>query len=210
MDSDSKHSSTSQNNIQMITQTVLDEDSISNASESLATSLAAEILSINSKTKMKTIMKARSNDCYKITLSKIVKKKINNKFIYKEKKIPINFYETNSNPGTTIRDAITGEYWHGYKVGKIDHEDLFYKTAYCVGDALRPGEKLCDNREPQFLYFSNPESYERHFKVVMSTERKEKWLTKYLKAKDRESRKRADYVKGEFHSANLQKTTIIK
>tara|TARA_Y100000992_G_scaffold147573_1_gene98308 strand:+ start:2196 stop:2825 length:630 start_codon:yes stop_codon:yes gene_type:complete len=209
MDSDSKHSQTSQNNIKMVMEPIFDEDSISNTNESLATSLA-EVLTINSKTKMKTIMKARPHDCYKISVTKKLKKKVKDRFIYKEKNIPIYFYETSSNPGAPIRDAITGEYWYGYKVGKVDHEELFYKTAYCVGDALRPGEKLCDNREPQFLYFSNPESYERHFKVMMSTERKEKWLTTYLKAKDRESRKRADYVKGDYHSANLQKTTIIK
>ena len=118
MDSDSKHSSTSKNNVQMITEPVFDEDSISNTNESLATSLA-EILSINSKTKMKTILKARSHDCYKINVTKIVKKKMKNRFIYKEKKIPIYFYETSSNPGAPIRDAITGEYCYGYKVGKI-------------------------------------------------------------------------------------------
>ena len=49
MDSDSKHSQTSHNNIQMVMEPIFDEDSISNTNESLATSLA-EVLTINSKT----------------------------------------------------------------------------------------------------------------------------------------------------------------
>ena len=141
-------------------------------------------------TQIKKLKTKRHPDCYKIVRPQRVKQNIRykrksdgkwiNKKVVKIKNMPIYFYETNSNPGSTIRDAITGQYYHGYTVGKYKYEDQFYKTAYVVGDACKPNQKIGDNREPQFLYFMNPESYERHFKTTLSDERKELWYNNQM------------------------------
>ena len=119
-------------------------------------------------TQIKKLKTKRHPDCYKVMMQQRVKQNIRyknkdgkwvNKKVVKIKNMPVYFYETSSTPGSTIRDAITGQYYHGYTVGKYKYEDQFYKTAYCVGDACKPGQKIGDNREPQFLYFMNPESY---------------------------------------------------
>ena len=145
-------------------------------------------------TQIKKLKTKRHPDCYKVTILQRVKQNIRykrktdgkwiNKKIVKIKNMPVYFYETSSNPGSTIRDAITGQYYHGYTVGKYKFEDQFYKTAYCVGDACKPGQKIGDNREPQFLYFMNPESYERHFKTNLSNERKEKWYNNQIELRN--------------------------
>ena len=126
---------------------------------------------------------SRGADSYKIMVPRRIKRRKKGKVMYLTKRVPIYFYETNSTPGSIIRDAITGQYHYGYHVGKIDHEDQFYKTAYCVGDALKEGQKLGDNRDPQFLYFMNPESYERHFHIDLKPERKEKWYNLQIELK---------------------------
>jgi hypothetical protein len=140
-------------------------------------------------TQIKKIKTKRHPDCYKVVLPQKIKQRVRykdkdgkprQKTIVKVKQMPVYFYETSSNPGATIRDAITGQYYSGYNVGKAAHEDQFYKTAYVIGDACKPGQKIGDNREPQFLYFMNPESFERHFKISMNTERKEKWYNQQI------------------------------
>lgn len=128
---------------------------------------------------------SRGADCYKIMTMRRIKKRRKGKVYHTVKKVPLYFYETSSNPGSTIRDAITGQYHYGYLVGKAAHEDQFYKTAYCVGDALKPGQKLGDNKEAQFLYYMNPESYERHFHVSLTAERKEKWYNLQIELKNK-------------------------
>ena len=55
--------------------------------------------------------------------------------------------------GTNIRNAISGEYYYGYKVGTIK-EDLFYKTSVSTSET---------GNESVLLFFENPEQYERHF-----------------------------------------------
>lgn len=132
----------------------------------------------------KSIKSKRDNDCYKVFVEKKVKiNRKGKKPIYKWKKAPIYFYETNSNPGSVIRDAITGHYYTGYHTGKRLDEALFYSTAYCIGDACKPGQKIGDNRDAQFLYFANPESFERLFKRTLTAERKQRWLEEYQEAK---------------------------
>lgn len=141
-------------------------------------------------TQIKTLKTKRHPDCYKIIIPQRIKQNVryrrkeDGKFIQKKiiriKNMPVYFYETSSNPGSTIRDAITGQYYSGYTVGKYKYEDQFYKTAYVVGDACKPGQKISDTREPQFLYFMNPESYERHFKTSLSVDRKEKWYNNQI------------------------------
>ena len=144
-------------------------------------------------TQIKKLKTKRHPDCYKVMMQQRVKQNIRyknkdgkwvNKKVVKIKNMPVYFYETSSTPGSTIRDAITGQYYHGYTVGKYKYEDQFYKTAYCVGDACKPGQKIGDNREPQFLYFMNPESYERHFKTNLTIERKEKWYNNQVELRN--------------------------
>lgn len=144
-------------------------------------------------TQIKKLKTKRHPDCYKVMMQQRVKQNIRyknkdgkwvNKKVVKIKNMPVYFYETSSTPGSTIRDAITGQYYHGYTVGKYKYEDQFYKTAYCIGDACKPGQKIGDNREPQFLYFMNPESYERHFKTNLTIERKEKWYNNQVELRN--------------------------
>jgi|TARA_B100000900_G_scaffold410213_1_gene427594 hypothetical protein len=151
------------------------------------------ILSDGIKQMTKTIRKKRDNDCYKILIEKKVKiNRKGKKPIYKIKKAPVYFYETNCDPGSTIRDAITGHYYTGYHTGKIVDEALFYSTAYCVGDACKPGQKIGDNRDAQHLFFANPESFERLFKTRLTEERKQRWVNDFALAKQKDSRTKRD------------------
>jgi hypothetical protein len=89
----------------------------------------------------------------------------------------IEFYETGMTPGKKIRCAVTGSRFNQYRVGSLA-EDLFFKVCYAVGDLGK--------RDSSFLFFDNPEQYERHFHCNVTTEVKEKWNEKY----QREWRKR--------------------
>jgi hypothetical protein len=75
--------------------------------------------------------------------------------------------------GTIIRNAITGEYYYGYKVGTVK-EDLFYKTSVSTGET---------GNEAVVLFFENPEQYERHFYTQVDAADKERWYSKYNDAK---------------------------
>jgi hypothetical protein len=75
--------------------------------------------------------------------------------------------------GTNIRNAISGEYYYGYKVGTIK-EDLFYKTSVSTGET---------GNEGVVLFFENPEQYERHFYTQVDSADKERWYSKYNEAK---------------------------
>lgn len=75
--------------------------------------------------------------------------------------------------GTNIRNAISGEYYYGYKVGTAK-EDLFYKTCVSTSET---------GKEPIVLFFENPEQYERHFYTQIDAADKERWYSKYNHAK---------------------------
>lgn len=168
-------------------------DDLDNVSVSTAETDTTELAVLNDDDEDRSIYKrnpglrkltvSRGADSYKIMVPRRIKKRKKGKVVYLTKKVPLYFYETNSTPGSVIRDAITGQYHTGYHIGKIAHEDQFYKTAYCVGDALKEGQKMGDNRDPQFLYFMNPESYERHFHATLTPERKEKWYNLQIELK---------------------------
>ena len=79
----------------------------------------------------------------------------------------IDVYNTSSNPGATIRDAITGAKHIGYKVGMND-EKMFFKVGV-------PGV----SQNGCILFFDNPDQYERHFRVTVSSEIKDKWNESY-------------------------------
>lgn len=75
--------------------------------------------------------------------------------------------------GTNIRNAISGEYYNGYKVGTTK-EDLFYKTSVSTSET---------GNESVLLFFENPEQYERHFYTQVDAADKERWYSKYNEAK---------------------------
>jgi len=83
------------------------------------------------------------------------------------------FYETFLFPKTTIRNAITGERYHGFHVGTRD-ENLFFK----VIDATAPVK----NKDPYILFYENPEQWENHTNQICSPQIKMTWNAKYQRA----------------------------
>jgi len=86
------------------------------------------------------------------------------------RRIPVEYYFTNDNPGSTIRNAVTGIYETGNRFGKKE-EDLFFKTSVSSGSNAR------------FLFYDNPEEFERHFFCTLSDEVKTKWEVKSTNAR---------------------------
>jgi len=86
------------------------------------------------------------------------------------KRVRVEYYHTRFNIGRDIRNAVSGLREVGMKVGSRD-EDLFFKVTMATGEN--------GNREPHFLYYENPEQWERHFYTACSTEKKSQWLERY-------------------------------
>jgi hypothetical protein len=93
------------------------------------------------------------------------------------KKHEIDAYSTSSNPGTKIRDAITGAKESRYKVGSAD-EDLFFKVRMGISHV---GFANDPDKTETTLFYDNPEQYERHMHTTVSQQIKEKWQEKYMK-----------------------------
>jgi hypothetical protein len=85
--------------------------------------------------------------------------------------VNVEIYSGYDNPGMPIRDAITGNRYHKYKVGTRD-ENLFFKVG------LVTGEKGL--RENRLFFFDTPEQYERHMHCVLDAKIKNDWLDKNL------------------------------
>jgi hypothetical protein len=75
--------------------------------------------------------------------------------------------------GSTIRNAISGSYYYGDRVGSVN-EDLYYKVGISTGDV---------GRDSVFLFYDSPEQYERHMYVMIDSENKQRWLEKQLNVK---------------------------
>lgn len=90
-----------------------------------------------------------------------------------KKPVRIEFYETSYCPGSFIRNAVTGYIYKGLRVGKTD-EDLLFKVNNATGET---------GKGPHFLYYDNPEQWERHFHTVCPVETKQLWLEKYMNEK---------------------------
>lgn len=88
------------------------------------------------------------------------------------RKVPVEYYHSSFYPGSTIRNAVTGIYESGYKVGKW-HEDLFFKV-------MNGNGSNCNQ-----LFYDSPQQYEKHFLVTVSDSVKEKWDNKALNARQR-------------------------
>jgi hypothetical protein len=93
--------------------------------------------------------------------------------IFNNKKKEIELYTSPSTPGLPIRDAITGSRYPNYKVGS-KYEDLFFKSKLATGEFS--GDEGC-------LFFDTPEQFERHLKIVLSQDVKEKWQQKFVHSK---------------------------
>jgi len=84
------------------------------------------------------------------------------------KKRSIEFYSTSIFPGSKIRGAIGGSYYHGFKVGSKD-EDMFFKIAMSTGEC----------KDNNICFFDTPEQFEKHMHCTVAQEDKEKWYTKF-------------------------------
>jgi hypothetical protein len=86
------------------------------------------------------------------------------------KLVKIEYYHSGINPGSSIRNAITGISYPQYKIGSLA-ENLFFKVTNATAD-----EK---NKQPFNMFFDSPEQYERHFKTSVSQDIKERWQRKH-------------------------------
>jgi len=75
--------------------------------------------------------------------------------------------------GSTIRNAISGSYYHGHRVGS-KQEDLYFKVSISTGEL---------GRESVVLFYDTPEQYERHMYVTVEPESKQAWLEKQMNVK---------------------------
>jgi len=75
--------------------------------------------------------------------------------------------------GSTIRNAISGSYYYGDRVGS-KQEDLYYKVSISTGDF---------GRDTIAVFYDSPEQYERHMYTTVDLESKQKWLEKQVSVK---------------------------
>ncbi len=88
------------------------------------------------------------------------------------KKVPIQYYHTSYNSGATIRNATTGIYETGLKVGRSNQDTLFKVV-------------IPANKEGHQLFYDSPEQFERHFFTQLSVDIKEKWEAQAILARER-------------------------
>lgn len=75
--------------------------------------------------------------------------------------------------GSTIRNAISGSYCYGDRVGS-KQEDLYYKVGISTGDI---------GKDTISLFYDSPEQYERHMYTTVDSENKKLWLEKQVSVK---------------------------
>jgi hypothetical protein len=90
------------------------------------------------------------------------------KYLINKKNTTFYVYNSGFIPNSYIRDAITG-YKYNKKIGTKD-ENLFFKV---IMPGINPKK-----REPIFLFFDSPESFERFFIMKCSTDIKNRWMKK--------------------------------
>lgn len=89
-----------------------------------------------------------------------------------KKKNKLEYYITGLNPGTSIRNAVTGIREFNLKVGNPCHEDQFFKIRYTANYSNNV-------TGPESLYYDSPEQCERHLKLNIKQPNKDKWQNKY-------------------------------
>ena len=94
----------------------------------------------------------------------------------KGRKFKLDYYETSINVDARIRNAVTGFRYKDdhpklrYLVGSRQ-EDLFFKVAISNGE---------NGNSHVFLFYDNPEQFEKHQHIILSRPIKEKWYKKNL------------------------------
>jgi len=90
-----------------------------------------------------------------------------------EKKTRVEFFPTNTNHNSPIKNAITGTYQgiggRLFRAGTRD-EDLFFSVILATGEL---------GQNAATLFYDSPEQYERHFFVKVSQDIKDRWLEKH-------------------------------
>ena len=89
----------------------------------------------------------------------------------KSKHGKLEYFATGQIPGAYIRDPIYGRFTDSHKVGSYD-EDLYFKVTYIGSGA----------KEPDNLYYDNPEQFENHMNCNVKTAAKKMWADKYQSA----------------------------
>ena len=99
----------------------------------------------------------------------------NNSVMLKNKQIAL---YASGGPGTPIRNAVTGEYYFGHKVGS-KHEHLYFKVGLNTGET-GPKSKSQLGPETPTMFFSSPSEYEKHMlnSVKVDDNVSEKWKEK--------------------------------
>lgn len=82
------------------------------------------------------------------------------------------YFATSIIPGGPIRDAIYGGYIHDDLVGAND-ESLYFKVAYAGNGTTG---------EVDQLFYDNPEQFENHHSIKVSTDIKDRWSRDYKEA----------------------------
>lgn len=86
----------------------------------------------------------------------------------KDKDRVFEYFSTTPFSGSKIRDPIHGRLYDNHIVGSKD-EDLYYKVVY-VGNGAK---------EPDHLYYDNPEQCESHMDCTINIGNKNEWAEKY-------------------------------
>jgi hypothetical protein len=86
----------------------------------------------------------------------------------KDGKSELEYFSTVPSTGAKIRDPIYGRLYDYHSVGSRD-EDLYYKVVY-----ISNGTK-----EPEHLFYDNPEQFESHMNCQVNTKNKQIWTDKY-------------------------------
>jgi len=84
------------------------------------------------------------------------------------KRVTVNGYFTGTNPGTLIRNAVSGRRC-SHRVGYVD-EDLYFSVIVATGEL---------GQTSRVFFYDNPEQYERHFYTKLTPETKTRWLSKF-------------------------------
>lgn len=72
--------------------------------------------------------------------------------------------------GNTIRNAISGSYYYGDRVGS-KQEDFYYKVGISTSDV---------GRDTISLFYDSPDQYERHMYATVNSENKQRWIDKQV------------------------------
>ena len=141
------------------------------------TNTADDIISVgsNGRKKVNTLLaKMNGGDGY-FQITKMVDVLVNGTYIKKPKKIA--FYPSGPH-GTTIRHAITGEYYPGHTIGS-KAEYLYFKVGLSTGVTGLPN---CNS--PFNLFYDSYNEWSKHMQETLSDKDIAKWEQQHTRAKN--------------------------